>query len=46
MDAWPSDHAAVAVAGRVEASFGQYQNLTRIRATEGDVERLEREHDL
>ena len=27
---------------RVEASFGQYQNLKRIRATEGDVERLER----
>jgi superfamily II RNA helicase len=27
---------------RVEASFGQYQNLTRIRATEQDVERLER----
>jgi superfamily II RNA helicase len=26
---------------RVEASFGQYQNLTRIRATERDVERLE-----
>ncbi|HMH48944.1 MAG TPA: DEAD/DEAH box helicase [Candidatus Acidoferrum sp.] len=26
---------------RVEASFGQYQNLKRIRATEGDVERLE-----
>jgi superfamily II RNA helicase len=27
---------------RVEASFGQYQNLKRIRATEGDIERLER----
>jgi ATP-dependent RNA helicase HelY len=27
---------------RVEASFGQYQNLKRIRATEEDVERLER----
>jgi superfamily II RNA helicase len=27
---------------RVEASFGQYQNLRRIRATEADVERLER----
>jgi superfamily II RNA helicase len=27
---------------RVEASFGQYQNLKRIRAAEGDVERLER----
>src|SRR5438552_13920736 len=27
---------------RVEASFGQYQNLKRIRATEQDVERLER----
>ena len=27
---------------RVEASFGQYQNLKRIRATEADVERLER----
>jgi superfamily II RNA helicase len=27
---------------RVEASFGQYQNLKRIRATEVDVERLER----
>jgi superfamily II RNA helicase len=27
---------------RVEASFGQYQNLKRIRATEGDVARLER----
>jgi len=26
---------------RVEASFGQYQNLQRIRATERDVERLE-----
>jgi superfamily II RNA helicase len=27
---------------RVEASFGQYQNLKRIRATEHEVERLER----
>jgi superfamily II RNA helicase len=27
---------------RVEASFGQYQNLTRIRATEADVARLTR----
>jgi superfamily II RNA helicase len=27
---------------RVEASFGQYQNLKRIRATEEEVERLER----